>query len=273
MKIKQYLLYNDDDTPIPFVASPNVGGALQPEYLVIHFTAGRSIQSSIDWFCRPQAKASAHLVVGRDGSITQLVPFNKVAWHAGVSHWARRDGLNQFSFGIELDNAGKLHREGDTWRAWFGGEVPQQEVIEAVHKNETQSAGWQTYTENQIQNSLEVSNLLAREYDLKDVVGHEDIAPGRKVDPGPAFPMNSFRAKVMGREGSESGVFRTTATLNIRSGPGTEFKAIPGSPLVPDTPVRVLEEQSPWCRVDVLRTNRRVSDMVGWVHSRFLRPA
>ena len=272
MKIKQHLLYQDDDTPIPFIPSPNTDGELRAEFLVVHFTAGRSAESSLAWFKNPLAKASAHLVIARDGSITQLVPFNKVAWHAGVSHWAGRDGLNQFSLGCELENPGKLTHVSNKWLAWFGGEVPADEVLQATHKNETQPAGWQIYTEPQIQSAVVACNLLVREYGLKDVVGHEDIAPGRKVDPGPAFPMNNFRSMVMGREDSQSDLFRTTTTVNIRSGPGTEFKTIPGSPLSPDTPVRVLQRDDPWVRVDVLKPGPQRLERVGWVHSRFLAP-
>jgi N-acetylmuramoyl-L-alanine amidase len=271
MLIKKHLLCKDDGTSCPFVRSPNVGRTLEAEFLIIHFTAGRNAQGSISWFSSPQAKASAHLVIGRDGAITQMVPFNQVAWHAGISQWQGRAGLNQFSIGIELDNAGKLHREGSAWRAWFGGAIPDQEVIEAVHKNETQLAGWHTFTEAQIQSALEVSSLLVGQYELRDVLGHEDVAPGRKVDPGPAFPMNSFRSKVLGREEDELPVLLTTTTLHIRSGPGTEFKAIPGSPLAPNTAVHVLEDKSPWVRVDVIKPAGRIRDMVGWVHSRYLK--
>jgi N-acetylmuramoyl-L-alanine amidase len=272
MKIKGHRLYQDDDTPFPFLPSPNIGGTLRPEFLIVHFTAGRSADDSIAWLNNPQAKASAHLVVSRAGVITQLLPFNRVAWHAGHSHWAGHDGLNQFSLGCELDNQGKLTHVGNKWLAWFGGEVPADQVLEAVHKNESQPAGWQTYTEPQIQSALLVANLLVREYGLKDVLGHEDVAPGRKVDPGPAFPMSSFRAKVMGRDDSQSDLFRTTTTLNIRSGPGTEFKTVPGSPLAPNTPVRILKHDDPWVRVDVLKKSSRRSaqDLTGWVHSRYL---
>lgn len=270
MRIEGNLLRKDDGSAMPFVESPNIGGVLSPDYLVMHFTAGRSATSSIEWFRDPQAKASAHLVIARDGSITQMVPFNKVAWHAGISQWGGRQGLNQFSCGIELDNAGKLLRVGRHWQAWFGAIIPDEEVLEATHKNENQSCGWHTFTECQIEAATEASTALARHYGLKDILGHEDIAPGRKVDPGPAFPMSSFKAKVLGRENDAAPTFRTTTRLNIRSGPGTQFDTLPGSPLLPDTPVQILAEQQPWVRVDVLCSNEGVSDLVGWVHSRFL---
>jgi N-acetylmuramoyl-L-alanine amidase len=117
MKINDHRLLNDDGTPVPFAPSPNMGGEVQHEYLVMHFTAGRSAEESIDWLTKEEAKASAHVVIGRDGSITQLVPFDRVAWHAGASSWEGLQGLNKYSLGIELDNAGRLTRQGNGWRA------------------------------------------------------------------------------------------------------------------------------------------------------------
>lgn len=87
MKIKKHRLLNDDDTAVAFEQSPNVGGSIQPKFLVLHFTAGRSAQESVDWLKSKNAKASAHVVIGRDGSVTQLVPFDRIAWHAGASSW------------------------------------------------------------------------------------------------------------------------------------------------------------------------------------------
>jgi N-acetylmuramoyl-L-alanine amidase len=218
MKIIDHRLCKDDGTPYPFVESPNHGGKLTAEFLVMHFTAGSSAKSAIDWLKNPSAHASAHLVIGRDGSITQLVPFDTVAWHAGKSLWDGREGVNNFSLGIEMDNAGKLTRQGTEWVSWVGQAVPDGEVMQATHKNETEPAGWHSYTEAQIQAALEVGLLLMREYQLKEVVGHEDIAPGRKNDPGPAFPMSSFQARLKGHAEDPPSVPEVTATLLERLG-------------------------------------------------------
>lgn len=77
---------------VDFVASPNIGGALTPKFLIIHYTASGPSADIARYFSERSANASAHLVVRRDGSITQCVPFNVVAWHAGRSQWISRNG-------------------------------------------------------------------------------------------------------------------------------------------------------------------------------------
>ena len=272
MKVKNHRLYNEDGSPVPYVRSPNYhGNTANHEYLVMHFTAGRDARSSINWLTDARARASAHLVIGRDGTITQLVPFDKKAWHAGISAWGDRVGLNAYSIGIELDNAGKLRRRGEIWETWFGRPVPDDEVIVATHKNESEPAGWHAYTESQLATAMEAALTLVGKYRLLDVVGHDDIAPGRKTDPGPAFPMESFRAHVMGRSGNEEGAYQTTTRLNIRSGPGTEYATLPGSPLPTGTRVLVQRHLGNWRFVDVLDPIEGAEDIEGWVHGRYLR--
>ncbi len=271
MKIVRHRLCKEDGTAYPFTASSNKGGKVQHEYLIMHYTAGRSAESSVRWFTNASAKASAHLVIGRDGGITQLVPFDTVAWHAGRSSWEGRRGLNGFSLGIELDNAGPLVRHGNRWRAWFGVEYEDDDVIEVVHKHETTPRGWHVFPPEQIEVALEVASLLVQRYSLRDVVGHDDIAPGRKKDPGPAFPMESFQSHVLGRAGDEEVQYEATTRLNIRTGPGTQYETIPGSPLPQGTRVEIVAQQESWRRVDVLEASNDTSDMEGWVHGRYLR--
>jgi len=100
-------------------------------------------------------KVSSHLLVRRDGEVVQYVPFQKRAWHAGVSHYKDRDNCNDFSIGIEM--------EGDD-------ETP--------------------YTDIQYQVLSKLIKNLIKTYPLlntKTIAGHSDIAPGRKTDPGEAF--------------------------------------------------------------------------------------
>lgn len=277
MKIQNHRLIADDGTPVRYVETPNKGGLMTPEYLIMHYTAGSSAEGSVSWMCNPAAKAAAHLVIGRDGSLTQLAPFNRVTWHAGQSQWEGRPGLNAFSIGIELDNAGKLERVGNRWISQVSKRAyPDNDVLVANHKNDrpgTPPGGWHEYGEAQLEVAAQIGLLLMEKYSLKDVLGHEDIAPGRKADPGPAFPMASFRARLLGRADDEVEHYVTTSALNVRAGPGTEFAPLPGSPLPADTRVAVLEQQGLWWRIDVLDTVSGVMDLVGWCHSRYLTRA
>lgn len=277
MKIQNHRLIADDGKPVSYVETPNKSGVMTPEFLIMHYTAGSSAEGSVAWMCNPAAKAAAHLVIGRDGSLTQLAAFNRVAWHAGKSVWAGRSGLNGFSIGIELDNAGKLERSGNRWISAVSKRAyPDDDVMMANHKNDrsgTPPIGWHEYSEVQLEAAAQVGLLLMEKYSLKDVLGHEDIAPGRKTDPGPAFPMASFRARLLGRADDTMEHYITSAVLNVRVGPGTEFITLPGSPLPAGTRVAVLEQQGLWWRVDVLDTVNDVMDLVGWCHSRFLTKA
>ena len=199
MKILNHRLCHDDGTSYPYVPSPNYtkGKTLAPEYLVMHYTAGGSAQESIEWLASELAAASAHILIGRDGSITQQVPFDRIAWHAGVSFWKGRNGLNPVSIGIELDNPGKLAGKPGAWKA-FGKTVPDAGVLVATHKNEHEPAAWAKYPKAQLAAAREVARLLVTTFGLREIVGHDDLAPNRKTDPGPAFPMDAFRAAVLG---------------------------------------------------------------------------
>jgi len=271
MRIIRHRLHKDDGTAYPYVSSRNRAGKVEHKYLVMHYTASPSADSAISWLSDQSSGASAHVVVGKDGSITQLVPFDRVAWHAGISSWEGLNRLNLYSLGIELDNAGKLERHGERWRAWFGREYDSADVIEAVHKNEARTAGWHIFTSEQIEAALEVSTSLVQRYGLVDVVGHDDIAPRRKVDPGPAFPMLSFRSKVLGRAEDEEVQYETTTHLNIRIGPGAQHERIIDRPLPPATRVEILDQQGSWRFVDVLDTIDDITDLQGWVHGRYIR--
>ena len=102
-----------------------------------------------------QLKVSAHLVIGRDGSCVQYVPFNQRAWHAGVSNYQGRDRCNDSSIGIELEGTESI-----------------------------------PYTDSQYEQLNTIIDLLLAHYpklSKQHIVGHSDIAPGRKTDPGASF--------------------------------------------------------------------------------------
>ena len=263
LSIEDDRLVGDD---VSFIETPNKGGDLSPRYLVFHYTAGKNATSSINWLTNPESKASAHLILARDGTICQLAPFNVKTWHAGISHWEGLSGLNSYSIGIEMDNAGPLKKVGNKYQAWFGTLYAEDQVVYAKHRLDNEPCWWQAYTEVQIQRALELAQLLVRHYDLKDLVGHEDIAPDRKRDPGPAFPLEHVRATVLGREEEERERYDVTAsTLNIRSGPGVEFPSV-AEPLKRGTTVVLLEKRDRWSKAELAENG----DIEGWVHNQFL---
>lgn len=274
MHIIEHRLRGDDEGQVPFVPSPNVGAVLDPRYVVIHYTAGADAGSAISWLCNEDARASAHVLIARDGGVTQLVPFDRVAWHAGPSRWEGLSGLNQHSIGIELDNAGRLQRQGGSWRAWFGKEYPEDQVMEGVHRNEEEPCGWHLYTPEQLEATLRVVEALLRAHPgIRDVLGHDEISPGRKADPGPAFPMGSVRARLFGRADDRTPHFATITALNIRRGPGTQHEPLAVSPLPAGTRLDVLREQGSWRLVDVVDEEGGTRDVQGWVHGRYIQRA
>lgn len=261
---------------VPFVRSPNIGGQFAPRFLVIHYTASGSGADIPGYFAKSSARVSAHLVVSRNGAITQCVPFNVVGWHAGESRWTDRAGnnyvgLNQHAIGIEIENWGPLRRTGSGWVSWTEAVVDPSKVIEAAHKSGGPVRGWETYTEAQVEATLEAARAICDAYGIDEIIGHDDISPGRKSDPGPAWNMNSFKAKVFGRDtnGPPTWTVRSPTGLNIRSGPGMEHPALRPNPLPDGTVVIVHEADGQWRFVSVLNGAGQ-PDFSGWVHAAFL---
>jgi len=162
-------------------------------FIVIHFTDGALAKSSISWWRNPKAKgANAHIVIDRDGTIYQCRPFNRTCGHAGVSEWKGFKNLNSCSIGIELANGG-CDEPGPDGFDWAKRQ-PGTKFIKAAHKNGGRVVEWEAYTESQIRSCELVLKALVETYPtIVDVVGHEDIAPSRKNDPGPVFPMQRVR--------------------------------------------------------------------------------
>ena len=127
---------------------------LQPDLIVLHYTAMNSAQAALDRLCNPDCEVSAHYLIGADGSITQMVEESMRAWHAGAGEWQGRGDVNSRSFGIELDN------DGATPFA-----AAQMDALEHL-----------------------LPVLMKRwAIPVAGVIGHSDMAPGRKADPGPKF--------------------------------------------------------------------------------------
>ena len=176
------------------VCAKNTRKLIDPDMIVLHYTAGTSAAGSAIFLTRPDVRASAHVVIGRGGEVFQLVSFDTEAWHAGRSWYAGRSGLNRYSIGIELDNLGKLRLSGGMFIAECGRVVPPEEVYtDCSGKTPTY---WHNYTSRQVLVLREICALLEETYPIKNVVGHSAITP-RKLDPGPAleFAFNEFQVK------------------------------------------------------------------------------
>jgi N-acetylmuramoyl-L-alanine amidase len=237
-----------------------------PDTIVLHYTALPSVQEAVAVLHDPKVQASTHLIVGREGQVIQLLPFNKITWHAGKSSWQGRVGLNQYSIGIEMDNAGRLKKIGDSFQAWWGGTVAADQVFSGVHRNEKTADFWHVYTEAQIQAVRQLCRTLQGKYSIKTIVGHEEIAPWRKSDPGPAFPLDEIRHSLFEDRSDNSAadeqvqpslsIFAkgivATAKLNIRREPRQDAE-IEGAPLTHNLQIDILEEQNGWLKISTAK--------------------
>jgi N-acetylmuramoyl-L-alanine amidase len=196
-------IYDNKLNEIDFVASPNHGGEISPSVIVMHYTAGHSLASTVRWFEKIGAKASSHLVVGRDGGIVQMVPFNIRAWHAGHSKLDGKSNVNNFSIGIEVCNWGKLEWQDGSFYSYAGVVINDEDVVTLPHKfNPKKELYWEKFPEKQIEACVNVCKIICDHYKISKIVGHDDIADpkGRKVDPGPAFYLDDFKERVLGKK-------------------------------------------------------------------------
>ncbi len=268
MEIKNY--YIKGAKVKPPVSSPNHSKEFKAgdlDSVVLHYTAGPSMQSAINTLISPRSRASAHLVVDRDGSIVQLVPFNLIAWHAGRSSHHGKDGLNSYSIGIEIVNAGPLTKSGDVYRAWFGGTYNPSDVLQAIHRNQTVAQYWHTYTQEQIETVTDICQLLIETYDLKYMLGHEEITT-RKSDPGPAFPLDRLRDQLLsegrdteGNDNTKAEKRVAVASLNVRSAPSVNAGKV-ALPLTSGQRVFVKETKPGWAKIE--------TTIEGWVAAQYL---
>lgn len=172
-----------------------------PTYIVVHNTAGGSALSTYNFLKNNRPGVGYHILIDRDGSILQCAPFNKRIGHAGLSNWKGIEGLNGHSIGISLANYGPLKKQSDgSYRSEVGNKpIEKHQVFLADHPNgspDRRGVAWETYTGIQIQKLQELVEILVDEYPIKNIVGHDDIASGRKIDPGPALPVGTLRSCV-----------------------------------------------------------------------------
>jgi N-acetylmuramoyl-L-alanine amidase len=204
--------------------SPNQGGTIKPTVIVLHYTASGGEDGSGDatYLSRASSRASAHVVVGRNGSIDQIVPFNKRAWHAGQSEFEGVSDVNDFSIGIEIDNWGWL-KDGKSHAG-----VTVKDVFKGTRSGHDE---WEAYPEVQLEAVEEVIAAIVAQYPIRAIVGHEDIAPGRKQDPGPA--LDEFKAAMQKKYLKEqpapvadTQTKKTSTALRLRKGAGAGYQVL-----------------------------------------------
>lgn len=267
----------DSGTAVPFSETPNKRGQLKggkPKYVVIHYTAGGSGNSAVRVFRNSAHKASAHFVLGHDGAITQMARLNEKCWHAGRSRWAGISGLNSHSVGIEIANWGWLKGGAGNWKSHVGTHVEDSRVIVDTHRNGGQRLGWEIYDEVQVATCVEMVRAIAEKYGLgpQHILGHDDISPGRKQDPGPAWHMEKFRSLVFGRADDGGDVelrYQVVSQngLNMRDGPGVGHNKV--KLLANGSEVLQIEREGAWWFVAEIVNGE--ADNTGWVHSNWLQ--
>ena len=136
------------------------------KFIIIHYTGMKSEKNAIDRLTNIQSEVSSHYYINKNGNITLLVPELYIAWHAGKSKWKGQSLLNKNSIGIEITNPG--HR-----------------------------FGYKNFTNKQINSTVTLIKYLVNKYKIskKNTLGHSDIAPDRKKDPGEKFPWEYLAKK------------------------------------------------------------------------------
>lgn len=266
---------------VDYIESIFMGGtfAAPPRIAVIHFTYGASARSSAAWFRdRSNPGSSAHVIVERDGSVIQCVPLNRVSWHAGRSRWRNLVGLNDYAYGIELANWGYLRRSDQGWTSYTGVRIG--DPVLAAHRNGNpppnparEAIGWERFPDAQVTTAIEIVRRLVADLGVNEVVGHDDISPTRKWDPGPAFDMARFRRRVFGDRAEDGDVRLRVAEptgLNLRTGPGRHFADI--ELLADGTILHPLSRDGSWLEVSVLDGTGRAR-ATGWVHGGYVQEA
>jgi len=162
------------DTALPCDVVPAVNVEprrpdLTPRLLILHYTGMSSAAKAVQWLACAQSRVSCHYVIDEAGAITQLVPEASRAWHAGVASWAGVTDINSASIGIEIQNPG--HEDG-----------------------------YQDFSSAQMVAVAALSRDIVDRHKMRprDVLGHSDVAPARKIDPGEKFDWGYLHAAGVG---------------------------------------------------------------------------
>lgn len=152
------------------------------DYLILHYTASTTAKSAHNTFLDPTTKVSWHLTVDVDGTISQLYDFRKITWHAGLSKWGNIDGMNKVSIGIEIVNPGVLVATQGVYKTWTGQTIAKENIF--IDNNKI---AWAKFPQVQIDAVRALCKVIVPQYKIKEILGHNEISPGRKSDPGSAF--------------------------------------------------------------------------------------
>lgn len=199
MQIKNHKLDGVEFKPAYYT-----GPVITPEIVVLHDTAGRLTKGNSAAYLASDnpGEVSVHFVLERDGTISQLVPTNRRANHAGQSSFQGREWCNGFSIGIEVVNPGKMSGDEIEACAWWGENFDGDDFrLEKVFTPEHGAGVWMGYPEVQISALVELLEALFKGIStLKDITTHWYVSPGRKVDTNPLFPLEHIRARILGRD-------------------------------------------------------------------------
>ena len=141
----------------------------QIKFIIFHYTGMRKESEAINRLTNIQSEVSCHYLIKNNGEIITMVPDLYIAWHAGKSSWGKHKSLNQSSIGIEITNPGH-------------------------------EFNYKKFSKKQISSLLKLSKFLIKKYKInpKNILGHSDVAPDRKKDPGEKFPWKYFSQKKIG---------------------------------------------------------------------------
>jgi N-acetylmuramoyl-L-alanine amidase len=139
------------------------------KFIIFHYTGMKKQSEALKKLTDMQSKVSSHYLIKNNGDIVKLVPDLYIAWHAGFSFWQNYKLLNKDSIGIEISNPGHEH-------------------------------GYKKFSEKQIKSILKLTKILLKKYKIKhqNILGHSDIAPSRKRDPGEKFPWQYLSKQKIG---------------------------------------------------------------------------
>ncbi len=283
MEIKDHKLVGKNITYSPTRKTSGKYAAGSPDTIIIHYTGGNNAEVAARWLNKSNVRASAHMVVGREGQVIQMADLDTITWHAGSSRYKfpdkNRTTFNRYSIGIEIANDGYLRKVGDKYYNAFKGKVDEKFVFKGKHRNypRTKAQYWHTYTDVQVEKVYEICKLIIKEYPtIKYILGHEEIAPVRKTDPGPAFPLDDLREKMgVWIPGDSASVVKektkkkmplgtvgvATAVLNFRAGAGQKYEKV-AEQLQKGERVLVISKLNSWYEVE--------QEITGWVAREFI---